>query len=984
MRHYFRLFVLLVLLSLSMPSAIGDEYKILMRTPVQGLQRLSLSADQAAFIKQQRQLNVGVTHYDAPPFGMRNIRNEYEGLSADYTGLVAWQLNLPVKIKVFSSSEEAWQALARGDIDLIPSVAAFPDNDAFAFSLPYASDKPVLGLNDNDTAPLAEDLRDTDVAMPRDYLPLSQAQAAYPNARFRLFDSYQEALSAVAFGQSRVYLGNSYSLSRNYLNNIHVERFSRLTSREVGFAVSQKKPQLLTLINAAIKAVPEDEKQELYRLWQPDRIDLAQGSKSLLFTEQEKAWIKKHPIVNVLIYSQDNAAPVSFIDNKGVLRGIAADLFSVVSLRTGLQFRFETGSTTEELIQQVNESSADMLASITPSEARKNKILFTRPYLRSAFSLATATNRNDIHMLADLRGKRLAMVKNIGVESMVRQRYPEIEIVHVGNESQLLSTVLEGKADAAVGILIMSDYQIFTNFQDKLKVVSIVGDAPVWISFGVGLSNPELQGILDKILLSIPPVELENLANRWRPNELVVVDSFWYRYREVLIATAVFSAVLIILALGWALYLRRQIARKAALRRQMNTQLVQLREVITEREALLVELKEAKDRAEDSNRAKSVFLSTMSHEIRTPMNAIIGMLDIVLKKGRRGEQDIQALEVAYESAEGLVGLIGDILDISRIEGGHLDFNPEATNLGTLINNMMRVFQGVAIEKNIELTRAFPTEPIIDVCADPLRIKQVLSNLLSNAIKFTDVGGVSLTLQQAEDPVNDSVHYIIDVKDSGVGIDASQQAALFRPFSQADNRRAGTGLGLYISRTICESMGGTLMLTSEKNVGTTVRATFTLPKVKTAAAVDVQQHEDEDKIPALKILVVDDNPANRILLAKQLAWLGQHAYLASEGNEALTIWEKTDFDVIITDCNMPGMNGYQLTDIIRTREQEQHRAAAWIIGFTANAMHEITARCLQAGMNDCLFKPCSINHLAAALRNIHPIEHKASDNTVSLK
>ncbi|HHA2337556.1 transporter substrate-binding domain-containing protein [Enterobacter ludwigii] len=984
MRHYFRLFVLLVLLSLSMPSAIGDEYKILMRTPVQGLQRLSLTADQAAFIKQQRQLNVGVTHYDAPPFGMRNIRNEYEGLSADYTGLVAWQLNLPVKIKVFSSSEEAWQALARGDIDLIPSVAAFPDNDAFAFSLPYASDKPVLGLNDSDTAPLAEDLRDTDVAMPRDYLPLSQAQAAYPNARFRLFDSYQEALSAVAFGQSRVYLGNSYSLSRNYLNNIHVERFSRLTSREVGFAVSQKKPQLLTLINAAIKAVPEDEKQELYRLWQPDRIDLAQGSKSLLFTEQEKAWIKKHPIVNVLIYSQDNAAPVSFIDNKGVLRGIAADLFSVVSLRTGLQFRFETGSTTEELIQQVNESSADMLASITPSEARKNKILFTRPYLRSAFSLATATNRNDIHMLADLRGKRLAMVKNIGVESMVRQRYPEIEIVHVGNESQLLSTVLEGKADAAVGILIMSDYQIFTNFQDKLKVVSIVGDAPVWISFGVGLSNPELQGILDKILLSIPPVELENLANRWRPNELVVVDSLWYRYREVLIATAVFSAVLIILALGWALYLRRQIARKAALRRQMNTQLVQLREVITEREALLVELKEAKDRAEDSNRAKSVFLSTMSHEIRTPMNAIIGMLDIVLKKGRRGEQDIQALEVAYESAEGLVGLIGDILDISRIEGGHLDFNPEATNLGTLINNMMRVFQGVAIEKNIELTRAFPTEPIIDVCADPLRIKQVLSNLLSNAIKFTDVGGVSLTLQQAEDPVNDSVHYIIDVKDSGVGIDASQQAALFRPFSQADNRRAGTGLGLYISRTICESMGGTLMLTSEKNVGTTVRATFTLPKVKTAAAVDVQQHEDEDKIPALKILVVDDNPANRILLAKQLAWLGQHAYLASEGNEALAIWEKTDFDVIITDCNMPGMNGYQLTDIIRTREQEQHRAAAWIIGFTANAMHEITARCLQAGMNDCLFKPCSINHLAAALRNIHPIEHKASDDTVSLK
>lgn len=978
MSNYFRHFWLLVLLLLSLSPAMGEEYKILMRTPIQGLHRLALSDEQAAFIRQHRQLIVGVTHYDAPPFGMRNIRNEYEGLSADYIGLVAWQLNLPVKVKVFDSSDEVWQALARGDIDLIPSVAAFPNNDVFAFSLPYASDKPVLGLNDSDTKPLAEDLRNTDVAMVRDYLPLSQVRAAYPEARFRLFDSYQEALSAVAFGQSRVYLGNSYSLSRNYLNNIHVERFSRLNSREVGFALNQNNPQLLRLINTAIEAVPEDEKLDLYHLWQPDRIDLAQGSKSLSFTPQEKEWIAKHPVVNVLIYSRDNAAPVSFIDNKGVLRGIAADLFSVVSLRTGLRFRFETGDTTQDLIQQVHELKADMLASVTPSEARKDKILFTRPYLRSAFALATSTSRNDIHMLADLRGKRLAMVKNIGVESMIRQRYPEIEIVPVGNESQLLSTIIDGKADAAVGILIMTDYQIFTNFQDKLKVVSIVGDSPVWLSFGVGLANPELQNILDKVLLSISPIELENLANRWRPNELVVVDSFWYRYREVLIATAVFSGVLILLALGWALYLRKQIARKAALRRQMNEQLVQLREVVTEREALLVELKDAKDRAEDSNRAKSVFLSTMSHEIRTPMNAIIGMLDIVLKKGRQGEQDIQALEVAYESAEGLVGLIGDILDISRIEGGHLDFNPEATNLGKLIDNMMRVFHGVAVEKNIQLNKIFPTEPLLDVYADPLRIKQVLSNLLSNAIKFTDVGSVSLTLQQKEDPAKECVYYVIEVRDSGVGIDASQQAALFKPFSQADNRRAGTGLGLYISRTICESMDGTLTLSSEKNVGTTVRATFMLSKVKTHTTVSEQPRLDDEKIPALHILVVDDNPANRILLAKQLAWLGQHAYLASDGHEALALWEKTNFDVIVTDCNMPGMNGYQLTQTLREREREQHRAPAWIIGFTANAMHEVMERCLQAGMNDCLFKPCSINNIATALRNIQPVMAETLD------
>lgn len=976
MRHYLRHFLLLLLFALVMPSASSEEYKILMHAPIEGVNRLPLTREQTTLLKHLQNLTVGISNYDAPPFGMRNIRYEYEGLSADYIGLLSWQLNLPVKVKMYDTPEELWQALAHGDIDLIPSVGAFEANDAFVFSTPYASDKPILGVNDRDTQLLAEDLADTDVAMVRDYLSLAQVKAAYPKARFRLFDSYQDALSAVAFGQSRAYLGNSYSLSRNYLNNIHIERFSRLSNREVGFGLSQNNQQLNQLINAAILAVPEQEKLDVYRRWQPDRVDIAQGTKSLIFTDEEKAWIARHPDVNVLIYSKDNAAPVSFIDNKGVLRGVVADLFSVASLRTGLRFRFETGDTTEDLIAQVKQGKADMLASLTPSEARKGKVLFTRPYLRSAFALTTSTSRNDIHTLADLRGKRLALVKNIGMEKWVRDRYPEIKIVHVGNETQLLSSVTRGDADAGIGILVMTDYQIYSNFQDRLKVVSVVGDAPAWISFGVGLANPELQSILDKVLLSISPIEMENLANRWRPNELVVVDSFWYRYRELLIATGVFSGVLVLFALGWVLHLRQQIVRKAALRRQLNEQLTQLREMLTERESLLAELSEAKDRAEDSNRAKSVFLSTMSHEIRTPMNAIIGMLDIVLKKGRRGEHDLQALEVAYDSAEGLVGLIGDILDLSRIEGGHLDFNPEPVQLEKLIDNMIRVFRGLAIEKNIQLNRVLPAEAPYEVFGDPLRIKQVLSNMLSNAIKFTDRGSVTLTLTQQEEINTDNIQFVVEVQDSGVGIDASQQAALFQPFSQADNRRAGTGLGLYISRTICESMNGTLTLVSEKQVGTTVRATFSLPKVTYAVAACAPAAAEDEKLPALNVLVVDDNPANRILLAKQLAWLGQHAHLASGGDEALRIWADIAFDVVITDCNMPGINGYQLTGMIRRAEREQGREPTWIIGFTANAMHEIRARCLQAGMNDCLFKPCSISDLATALRRRGPEEHDA--------
>ena len=130
-----------------------------------------------------------------------------------------------------------------------------------------------------------------------------------------------------------------------------------------------------------------------------------------------------------------------------------------------------------------------------------------------------------------------------------------------------------------------------------------------------------------------------------------------------------------------------------------------------------------------------------------------------------------------------------------------------------------------------------------------------------------------------------------------------------------------------------------------------------------------EESQEQGLPELNVLVVDDNAANRILLAKQLAWLGQHAHLASDGYEALKLWQNNHFDVIITDCNMPGINGYQLTQIIRESEEEQGREPGWIIGFTANAMQEIIDRCLEAGMNSCLFKPCSINALSDALRGI---------------
>ncbi|WP_312663930.1 ATP-binding protein [Pantoea sp. CTOTU49201] len=288
------------------------------------------------------------------------------------------------------------------------------------------------------------------------------------------------------------------------------------------------------------------------------------------------------------------------------------------------------------------------------------------------------------------------------------------------------------------------------------------------------------------------------------------------------------------------------------------------------------------------------------------------------------------------------------------------------NLGTLINQLLVIFNGLAIDKNLFLNKSLPVETIADVIGDPLRIKQILSNLLGNAIKFTDHGGVTLELRQEMDVNAGLVRYVIDVIDSGVGIDETQQKALFQPFAQADNRRAGTGLGLYISRNLCESMGGSLTLSSVVHQGTRVRAEFALPIAQNRAEPQKVAETVVRKGEPLKVLVVDDNAANRMLLAKQLAWLGHHAHVAVGGLEGFAMWQKHKFDVIVTDCNMPQMNGYQFTQHIREHEACTGQSAVYILGFTANAMHEIIERCLAAGMNGCLFKPCSINSLAEAL------------------
>ncbi|WP_443693248.1 ATP-binding protein [Pseudomonas protegens] len=392
---------------------------------------------------------------------------------------------------------------------------------------------------------------------------------------------------------------------------------------------------------------------------------------------------------------------------------------------------------------------------------------------------------------------------------------------------------------------------------------------------------------------------------------------------------------------------------------------------VTDREALLLKLIEAKHEADSASQAKTKFVATISHEIRTPMNAVVGMLELAMIKARQGLLDRLAIEVAYDSSKNLVGIIGNTLDIIRVESGHLTLAPERVMLKELIISTARVFHALARQKGLSIDVNVDTSAECEVHIDPLRFKQILSNLLSNAIKFTVQGGVTVDVIAHRWSTTHSALSVC-VRDTGVGIKAEDIPKLFTPFSQVGVDSAslsmGSGLGLNISKAICSMMGGSLNLRSVFGQGTEVEITMNVeiapPEVRDAVSILEMPMSRE-----LKILVVDDHSANRLLLTQQLIYLGHQVADEVNGVSGFRAWSAGRFDVVFTDCNMPILNGYDLAKKIRHAEKASERAPCLILGFTANAQAREVEMCKAAGMDDCLFKPVSLDDLAKRLQHL---------------
>lgn len=913
--------------------------------------KIRLSEQEKSWLAHKQRLIVGVTSDPLPPFRTFAGNQSFEGLMADYLVAIERELGVEIKVRSFNSEQDVYEALRLGQVDLVGNATPQEAMD-FGVQLtpPYAVTELALFAEGGDLHEYSTQDPDMRIAVAN-----STALSLYKNnggqGTFVLYASPLAAMAAVLTGDTDVYLGDTlssyYLSSQLFSNQLEVNQSNRQPQIKIAFAIAPGNSLLASLLERGLGGITPCQMADAQYIWGDIEGCDANGFRDRL-SDAERTWLDNTGMVRLAI--SEDLAPYAFFNSHGRLNGIASDLLDIIRRKSDLRFEIIRVSSLGEADALLAKGEVDLSivteVSDAPLHFLRTRSLVTAPYL--------FVMRNDDQALLDERSTAtVAVAKGYMLSPLVTRQYPQVRIKETDTMAEAFNLLREDRAQFVLAPANVARYYLSYKYESSLKVGGIANLPNANVVFAAGENQPQLISIIDKGMAEIPPREFLQIIGRWRANS-ATDDKYWegiatyiWRSFEVLGALLVVAGLLIMLQ-------RRRIQRK--------------HQDLQQRQLLLDELQLAKESSEKASRSKSVFLATMSHEIRTPLNAIIGMLELVLTRKDNTDLNVQSVHIAYDSATSLLALIGDILDISRIESEKLSLVPEPLRIKELLESTSNVFSGLARQKQLSLRLDIDPLATELVWVDGLKLKQILSNLLSNAIKFTERGGIDIRCQVT--PANDTaLHFVISVSDTGIGIPEAQLDQVFKPFfithEAVSNPSTGAGLGLAICTSLSELMAGRLEVQSTVGSGTRMTLNIELERVS-------EERVPADAKPALptsarnearlNVLIVEDHLPSQYLLYQQVTYLGHCALTASNGLEGLAMWQEHEIDLVLTDCNMPHMSGQEMTQSIRQLEQARGVRPCTIIGLTADAQREVLENCLASGMDQSLAKPVTLADL----------------------
>ncbi len=891
---------------------------------------------------------------DYAPFDFM-IGDTPTGYTIDLIKLLSKKLGINVEFVNGYSWDELINLFKDGKIDVLQSINKTPKREEFSiFSKPYFKLKNhfVTHIDSSDINDISE-LYGKTVVVGKNWSHEEYLREKHPKINILSVSSKPEMREAVLKKRADAMFDNPYSFKYAVQKELITElklgawarEFDSYRDNKHYFAINPNLAPLVSIINKALESLTFQELDNLNVKWfgnevstsKIDEFDLNQS----LFNKSEIEYLNKKKFIKMCI--DPDWMPFEKIED-GKHIGMTKDFMDIFQKTIGIPIELVKSVSWSESVEFAKSRKCDIFSLAMKTPDRSKYMNFTTPYLSFPLIIVTKNSVSFVNDIEAIANQKIAMVKGYAFVEILKGRYPNLNIIETNSLLEALELTDRGAVFGAIETLPTVSYIFQREFSNSLKIAGKFDEK--W-ELSVGVRNDELElfNIFQKAVNSLSSEQKQEILNRWIA--IKYEDGVNYNLIYQVIGVALF---LLLIALIWNIKISKYSKR----------------------------LEIAKQKAEEATKAKSNFLANMSHEIRTPMNAIINMTYLLLQTSLTSKQKdyLTKIDVASKS---LLVIINDILDFSKIEAGKLQIEKIPFDINRVVLNIKSLFEIKAQDKNlyfdIDLDSSIKT-----ILGDPLRIEQVLINLIGNGIKFTNIGGVRLTIKR----VNNLIRF--SVKDSGIGLEEGEQSKLFKPFSQADSsttrKFGGTGLGLAISRHLVDLMGGKIWLISSVGVGS--EFIFELPL---ADVEDITLNNNKDDILDLKtrlktlngakILLVEDNQLNQDIIRNLLDDIPITINVADDGLIAVKMAKESNYDLIMMDIQMPNLDGYEATKLIR-----EFNSITPIIALSANAMVDDIQKTKTVGINEHLSKPIEVIKLYNAILKF--IKPKEILKTVELK